>query len=168
LGHKEVELALIAAVASNGVVGRNNKLPWHLSGDLRYFKRTTLDKPVVMGRLTYESIGRPLPGRRNIVLSRQTGLSIAGVEVVADMAQAIALAQADSSPEIMVIGGAQVYALALPSATRLYLTEVHAEVEGDAWFPHWERSGWREISRERHHNNEPDGYDYSFVVYDRT
>ena len=158
---------MIAAVASNGVVGRNNELPWYLPEDLRYFKRTTLGKPVLMGRLTHESIGRPLPGRRNIVLSRQADLSLDGVDVVTGMAQALALAAGDCAPELMVIGGAQVYSLALPHATRIYLTEVHAEVEGDAWFPQWDRSAWRERSRECHQNPEPGGYEYSFVVYER-
>ena len=166
-----VRLSLIAAVAENQVVGRNNALPWYLPEDLKYFKRTTLGKPVVMGRRTWESIGRPLPGRLNIVVTRQANYSAEGARVVADLDAALELAQAqatiDGQDEVMVIGGAEIYALALPAADRLYLTEVHAEVAGDAHFPHWERSEWREISRERHAASGNNPHDYSFTVYER-
>jgi dihydrofolate reductase len=164
-------IALIAAVASNGVVGRNNQLPWHLPQDLRYFKRTTLGKPVVMGRRTWDSIGRPLPGRTNIVISRQSSLEIEGALVVPDLASALtraaAVAAGEACDELMVIGGAEIYAQALPLADRLYLTEVHAEVEGDAWFPAWNRDQWQELSRERHSACSSNPFDYSFVVYQR-
>jgi len=149
-----MDIALIAALAENGVVGRDNQLPWHLPGDLPYFKRVTLGKPVVMGRKTWDSIGRPLPGRANIVVSRQVGLQLEGATVVADIESALALASgiaaAAGVQELMVIGGAEIYALALPLAQRLYLTEVHAEVAGDAWFPPWNRDDWQERSREYH------------------
>ncbi len=166
-----MDLALIAAVAANGVIGRDNKLPWYLPEDLKYFKRTTLGKPVVMGRLTWDSIGRPLPGRTNIVVSRQENLDIEGARVVTNLPEALSLAEAvaeiDGSEELVVIGGAQIYAEALPLAQRLYLTEVHADVEGDAWFPAWPRDAWREVAREDFYAEGPNPYDYSFVVYER-
>jgi dihydrofolate reductase len=166
-----VKLSLIAAVAANGVIGRNNNLPWHLSEDLKYFKRTTMGKPILMGRLTWESIGRPLPGRTNIVITRQPNRAIEGVKTVSSLAAAMELAEAigeiDGSDELVVIGGGQIYAEAVPLAQRMYLTEVHADVTGDAWFPDWERSEWREISREHCPAVEPNPYDYSFVVYER-
>lgn len=165
-------VALIAAVASNGVVGRNNQLPWRLPEDLGYFKRTTLGKPIVMGRRTWDSIGRPLSGRANIVVSRQRDLILEGASVVADLESGIALAselaRADGVEELMVIGGGEIYARALPLADRLYLTEVHAEVEGDTLFPDWDRRQWLEISRERHAASGENPYDYSFVVYQRS
>jgi dihydrofolate reductase len=166
-----MDIALIAAVAENGVVGRDNQLPWHLPGDLPYFKRVTLGKPVVMGRKTWDSIGRPLPGRANIVVSRQAGLQLEGATVVADIESALALAAdiaaGEGAQELMVIGGAEIYALALPLAQRLYLTEVHAEVAGDAWFPPWNRADWQERSREYHSAAATNPYDFSFVVYER-
>jgi dihydrofolate reductase len=166
-----LQIALIAAVANNGVVGRDNQLPWHLPGDLPYFRRITMGKPVVMGRKTWDSIGRPLPGRTNIVISRQPDLELEGARVVDTVEAALALAEAvaeiDGVTELMVIGGAQIYALALPLAQRLYLTEVHAEVTGDAWFPDWDRSQWLETSRHRHSAHDSNPYDYSFVVYER-
>ncbi|HMY97914.1 MAG TPA: dihydrofolate reductase, partial [Pseudomonadales bacterium] len=132
-------IALIAAMANNRVIGRDNQLPWHIAEDLRFFKRMTLGKPLIMGRNTFESLGRPLPGRPHIVISRNPDYQPAGVERAATLEAAIArateLAQASSADEIMVIGGAQVYAAALPHAQRIYLTLVDAEVAGDTHFP---------------------------------
>ncbi len=166
-----MELSLIAAVAENGVIGRNNQLPWHLSEDLKYFKQVTLGKPIAMGRLTWESIGRPLPGRTNIVISRNTELEIEGVRVVPDLGAALDLAQTiaeiDGREELMVIGGGQIYQQALPLVQRMYLTEVHADVSGDAFFPEWDRSEWQEVAREFHTALAPNPYDYSFAVYER-
>jgi dihydrofolate reductase len=166
-----MKLALIAAVAENGVIGRNNQLPWYLPEDLKYFKRVTLGKPVVMGRKTWDSIGRPLPGRTNIVVSRQSDLVIEAAHVVADLPSALRLAESigivDGCDELMVIGGSELYALALPLAQRLYLTEVHAQVPGDACFPDWKRDDWVESFREPHGADETNPFDYSFVVYDR-
>jgi dihydrofolate reductase len=166
-----MRLALIAAVAQNGVIGRDNSLPWQLSSDLAYFKRCTLGKPILMGRRTYEAIGRPLPGRTNIVISRARELRIQGAEVVGNLAAALKLgeiaARRDNSGELMVIGGAEIYRLALPLAQRLYLTEVHGEVDGDARFPDWDSGAWIERHREFHHAGEKDSHDFSFVVYDR-
>ena len=166
-----VKISLIAAVAENGVVGRNNQLPWHLPEDLKYFKRTTMGKPVLMGRKTFASIGKPLPGRSNIVVSRQLDLEIPGVCVVADITSGIALASAqaagDGREELMVVGGAEIYRLCLPLAQRLYLTEVHAAVAGDAYFPDRDPGQWRECFREHHAASGSNPHDYSFVIYER-
>jgi dihydrofolate reductase len=166
-----VMLAVIVAAAENGVIGRNNALPWHLSEDLRHFKRVTMGKPIVMGRKTFESIGRPLPGRTNIVITRREDYRAEGVRVVAGLDDALRLAEdialIDGVQELMVIGGAEIYAAALPRAQRLYLTEVHADVAGDAVLPPVDWSEWREISRERHIAVPPNPYDYSFVLFER-
>ena len=126
-------LSVIVAVADNGVIGRDNALPWHLPEDLRYFKRVTLGKPIVMGRRTFESIGRPLPGRTNIVISRDPGFAAVGIEVAASLDAALQLAS--GAAEVVVIGGAEIYRLAIPRADRLYVTEVHTEPAGDALLP---------------------------------
>ena len=166
-----ITLSLIVAVAENGVIGRNNALPWHLPEDLKYFKRVTLGKPIVMGRKTYESIGKPLPGRTNIVISRNPAYAADGVRVVGSLDEALSLAEdialIDGVDELMVIGGAAIYAEALPRAERLYLTRVHAEVAGDAHLPELDLAAWRERSREQHAASETNPYDYSFIVYER-
>lgn len=166
-----IRLAVIVATAQNGVIGRNNALPWHLPEDLRYFKRRTLGKPIVMGRKTYESIGRPLPGRTNIVISRNAGFAADGIKVVRSLDEALRLAddiaQIDGVDELVVIGGAEIYREALPRAERLYLTEVHAVIQGDAVLPEVDWAQWREVGRERHAAEAPNPYDYSFVVYER-
>jgi len=142
--------SLIVAVADNGVIGCNNQLPWRISADLKYFKQVTLGKPIIMGRLTYESIGKPLPGRTNIVMTRDTVWQADGVERASDLNQALAIAKkiADDSglEEVMIIGGATIYREALPQADRLYLTRVHTEVDGDAFFPELDLSEWLETS----------------------
>lgn len=167
----DVAVGVIVAVASNGVVGRDNALPWHLPNDLAYFKRTTLGKPVVMGRRTFESIGRPLPGRCNIVVSRNPEFSAAGVAVVSSLEAALARAREraleDGVGEVMVIGGAGLYAEALPLADRLYVTEVHAEVEGDTYLPPVDWAAWQEVSRDDHKACDSNPFDYSFVVFQR-
>jgi dihydrofolate reductase len=166
-----VRLAVIVAAAENGVIGRDNRLPWHLPEDLRYFKRVTMGKPLVMGRKTFESIGRPLPGRTNIVITRQAGYRADGVCVVTGLDEALALgervARDDGVDELMVIGGEEIYRVALPRADRLYLTVVHARVEGDAVLPAIDWTEWRELRRESHRAEPPNRYDYSFVVYER-
>ena len=162
-----IEVAIIAAVADNGVIGRGNALPWKIPEDLRHFKGITMGKPVIMGRRTWDSIGRPLPGRTNIVVTRNPSFAAAGVEVVASLEQALALAgriaAAQGAAEAVVIGGAQIYRAAIPRADRLYITEVHASVEGDARWPDIDWSQWREASREFHAGSP----DYSFVRYER-
>ena len=161
-------LAMIAAMARNRVIGRENQLPWHISADLKHFKRTTLGKPIVMGRKTFESIGRPLPGRTNIVVSRQPDYRSEGVVVVSGTEAAVQKAQEvalrDGADEVMVIGGEQLYRGLLPYAKRLYLTEVDCEVDGDAWFPEIERGDWRELTRD---GGEEGSWRFSFVVLER-
>jgi dihydrofolate reductase len=164
-------LAVIVAAAENDVIGRENELPWHLPEDLRYFRRITMGKPIVMGRKTYESIGRALPGRTNIVITRNPDFREEGVEVVASLDEALALARDSvldaAVGELVVIGGSEIYSMAMPRASRLYLTRVHARVEGDARLPEIDWRLWREISRERHEAVSADSYAYSFIVYDR-
>lgn len=164
-------LALIVACAENNVIGRDNQLPWHLSEDLKYFKRTTLGKPIIMGRLTYESIGRPLPGRTNIVVSRQEDWRAEGVQSVNSLSAAIELGKAEAqklgSDEVMIIGGAQIYRESVDLCNRIYLTRVHATVEGDAHFPELKLSEWTEFSREAHPPLGGNPYSYTFIVLDR-
>lgn len=154
-------VTLVVARADNGVIGRDNALPWRLPADLRHFKRLTLGKPVIMGRRTFESIGKPLPGRENIVLTRDTGWQAAGVTVAAGLDTALA----NDAPEVSVIGGAQVYAVALPLADRIYLTEVHATPDGDTVLPPFGPE-WQEVAREDH-AAEGDQPAYSFVTLER-
>jgi dihydrofolate reductase len=147
-------VSLVVAAADNDVIGRNNALPWRLPSDLQHFKRLTMGKPVLMGRLTFEAIGRPLPGRSNIVISRNSAYRPDGVSVVGSFEEALSLGKEiafiDGSEELMVIGGAQIYQLALPRASRIYLTRVHTAPDGDARLPeiHW--PAWREVSCETH------------------
>ncbi|WP_374351586.1 type 3 dihydrofolate reductase [Chitinimonas sp.] len=155
-------LSLIAALARNHTVGINNALPWHLPDDLKYFKATTTGKPIIMGRKTYDSIGRPLPGRHNIVVTRDANWQADGVTVVHSVADA--LAAAGDVPEVFLIGGATLYREALPLADRLYLTEIDADFEGDAHFPVWPREQFAEIQRE---TRQAADFAYSFVVYHR-
>ena len=157
-------LTLIVARARNGVIGRDNTLPWRLPEDLQHFKRTTMGAPVIMGRKTWDSIGRPLPGRRNIVVSRNRDLRIEGAEMAASLEDAQRLCV--GVEQVFLIGGAQLYAEALPSADRLIITEIDADVEGDAFFPAVDRSKWIEAAREVHHSD-ANGFDYAFVTYER-
>lgn len=147
-------LSLIAALARNRVIGRDNQLPWHLPADLRHFKATTLGKPIIMGRKTWDSLGRPLPGRLNIVVSRQRGLTLEGAEVFATLDAAIERAEAwareKDAEELMLIGGAQLYELGLAQADRLYLTRVGLEPEGDAFFPEVDEAVWHMTSSVEH------------------
>ncbi len=140
-------LALVVAVARNGAIGRGGGLPWRVPEDLKRFKAVTMGHAVVMGRKTHESIGKPLPGRRNIVVTRRAGARFEGCEVAPTLEAALALARA-TDPLPMVIGGAQLYAEALPRATRLYLTELDRDVEADTFFPALDRREWREVERE--------------------
>jgi len=157
-------LTLIVARARNGTIGRDNTLPWRLPEDLQHFKRTTMGAPVIMGRKTWDSIGRPLPGRRNIVVSRNRDLKLEGAEVVASLEDAQRLCV--GVEQVFLIGGAQLYAEALPSADRLIVTEIDADVPGDAFFPAVDRTRWIELARETHHS-EANRFDYAFVTYER-
>ena len=158
-------LALIVAMAANGMIGKDNALPWHIPEDLKWFKRNTLGKPVIMGRKTWDSIGRPLPKRPNVVVTRQTDWSVEGVHVAHSLAEALTLAEAlaPEADEVMVIGGNALFAEALPACARLYITEIARDYVGDVSFPAFDRSVWREVLRERNDGDPA----YDFVVLER-
>lgn len=157
--------SIIVAMGTNCCIGVNNDLPWKLSADLKYFKATTMGKPIIMGRKTFESIGRPLPGRTNIVITRSETWSAEGVSVVHSVADAKALADAEGAVEAMIIGGAEIYALALPETDKLYVTEVDMAPEGDAFFP-IVSGDWAELSRDSH-AAEAEAPAHAFVTYIR-
>lgn len=158
-------IILIAALASNRVIGANNDLPWRLPEDLRHFKALTLGHPIVMGRKTWDSLGRPLPGRSNLVISRQTQ-QLEGAQVFADLAGALAAAaRAPGGEAIYVIGGAEIFAQALPLAQRLELTEIACDFAGDCWFPELAPEQWQEVARDTRQSEQ--GYAYAFVRYER-
>ena len=158
-------VSIIVAMSENRVIGVDNELPWRLPADLKHFKATTMGKPVLMGRKTFESIGRALPGRRNIVVSRTPGYQAAGCETVSSVEAA--LQRLESAPEIMVIGGASLYERLLPRAHRIHLTLVHTTIDGDARFPELDLAHWRETSRIDHQADERNPMAYSFLVYER-
>lgn len=161
-----MRLTAVVAATENDVIGRDKGMPWHLPADLRHFKEVTLGKPVLMGRKTFESIGRALPGRRNLVLSRSDLSGVAGVERVGSLEEAIAAA--GEAPELMVIGGAALYALALPRVSRVHLTRLHMQLQGDAHFPPLRAEEWQEVSRsERRLADERNACDMSFIVLER-
>ena len=162
-----MKLSIIVAVAEDGVIGRDNDLAWYLPADLKRFKQLTMGHHLLMGRKTFEAIGRALPGRTTVVISRRRPSLPEGVELAGSLEEAFTLAAATGEDEAFVAGGAQIYHLALPRADRLYLTQVHAAIEGDTRFPELVESEWELVSRVDH---EPDGkneYSYSFLVYDR-
>lgn len=159
-----MSLAIIAAIADNGVIGRDNTLPWHLPDDLKWFKRHTLDHTVIMGRHTYESIGRPLPRRRFIVVSRNPAFAAHGVVAAPSLAAALAAAGQD---DIFIIGGAALFREALPLADRLYITRIHADVAGDVHFPDLDIEEWIMVSSEPHAADERHAYAFSFEILDR-
>jgi dihydrofolate reductase len=163
IGKSGPHIVLVAAVARNGVIGAAGKLPWHLPEDLKHFKQLTLHHPVIMGRRTWNSLGRPLPGRRNIVVSRKPGFAAAGASVVASVQEAIALCA--DEPVAFVIGGAELYAAALPLADGLVLTEIQADYVGDTRFPDWDRAAWRIAARESHLSGA--GLRFDVVRYER-
>ena len=154
------------AVAENDVIGRGNQMPWHLPADLRHFKSLTLGKPVLMGRKTYESIGKALPGRKNIVLSRSADFSPGDCTVVTTLDAARTAAM--GGPALMVIGGAEIYRQCLPLAGRIHLTLVHARIDGDTIFAGWRGAEWDASSRERHEADDKNTYAYSFITLERT
>jgi dihydrofolate reductase len=158
-------ICLIAAIAANRVIGRNNALPWRLPADLKRFKALTMGHPVVMGRKTYASIGRPLPGRRNLVITRNRGYSAPGCEIVHSLDAAIAACR--GAQDIFIIGGAELYRESLPLAHSLEFTEIHAEFEGDATFPQFPPEQWREAAREIHSDEDGIAFRYDFVRYER-
>ena len=158
-------ISLIVAASENNVIGVQGELPWRLSDDLRRFKAVTMGKPIVMGRKTFESIGKPLPGRQNIVITRQAEFVADGCDVVTSIEDAVATA--GDADEIMIIGGSEIYALFLPAADRLYLTRVHAEIDGDAFLPAIGEGDWQLVDSERYPADERNEFDYSFMTYER-
>ena len=155
-------ISIIVAHDKNRVIGYENKMPWHLPGDLQYFKEMTMGKPVIMGRKTFESIGRPLPGRRNIVITRNESYNDDGIEVVSSLDEALQLTK--DAEETMVIGGEQILRLALPLADRLYITLIDAEFEGDTYFPTYE--GWELVSSQEKLTSN-DGYTFQYCIYEK-
>ncbi|EKP0315882.1 type 3 dihydrofolate reductase [Aeromonas veronii] len=162
-----MKISMIAAMAHDRVIGKDNQMPWHLPADLAHFKRVTLGKPVLMGRKTFESIGRPLPGRRNLVISRNLGYQAEGIEVVGSVEAALALLAGSSVEELMVIGGGHLYAEMLPSADCLYLTRIDLAVEGDTRFPAFDDGQWQRIECESHPADEKNPHPYSFETWQR-
>ena len=158
-------LSAIVAASDNNVIGKDNQLLWHLPNDLRFFKRTTTGHTVVMGRKTYESVGKPLPNRRNIIITRQAGYAAPGTEVVHSLAAA--LERCADEPEVFIVGGAEIYKQAMPLLDLIYLTRVHTQLEGDAFFPELERKDWQLVSEEKHSADERHAYSYAFRIYER-
>jgi dihydrofolate reductase len=166
-----LRVSLIVAVADNGVIGDTGAMPWKLPSDLKYFKQKTLHKPVLMGRKTFEAIGRPLPGRDNIVVTRNETFEHDGVFTASSVAVGLELAQRlatkSGADEIMVIGGGEIYAQTLAAADRIYKTEVQADVVGDTIFPKLDSGHWREVSRQPHKQQEGDSSNITFVIFER-
>ncbi|MFN5460663.1 MAG: dihydrofolate reductase [Bacteroidota bacterium] len=157
-------ISIVVAADINNVIGNENKLIWHLPADLAYFKKVTMGKTIVMGRKTFESIGRPLPGRKNVIITRNQSYSPEGVFVYHNPDEVIA---EYSNQELMIIGGAEIYNLFLPITEKIYLTRVHHSFEGDTIFPSLNNSEWKIISEEFHLRDEKNHYDYTFMLYER-
>ncbi|MFM5154929.1 type 3 dihydrofolate reductase [Aeromonas veronii] len=162
-----MKISMIAAMAHDRVIGKDNQMPWHMPADLAHFKLVTLGKPVLMGRKTFESIGRPLPGRRNLVISRNPDYQAEGIEVVGSVEAALALLAGSSVEELMVIGGGHLYAEMLPSADCLYLTRIDLAVEGDTRFPAFDDGQWQRVDCESHPADEKNPHPYSFETWQR-
>ncbi|WP_371186596.1 type 3 dihydrofolate reductase [Thalassotalea maritima] len=159
-------LSMIVAHAHNRVIGKDNDMPWHMPADLKYFKQTTMKKPVIMGRKTFESIGFPLPGRRNIVISRDAQYHAEGIETVASVDAALALVQ--DVEEVMVIGGGSIYQHCLPAADRLYITEIDLDTDGDTFFPDYNANGeWVCVNQDPHPADDKNPHPYNFKIYER-
>lgn len=154
---------LVAAVAANGVIGRDGQLPWHLPEDLKHFKKLTLGHPIIMGRRTWESLRKALPGRENIVVTRQAGYDAPGASVASSLESALALCAGE--PVAFVIGGTQLFEASLPFAAGMVLTEIQRDYEGDTWFPNWDRAHWKETQREAH--TAASGVRFDLVLYER-
>ncbi|WP_332397117.1 type 3 dihydrofolate reductase [Vibrio metschnikovii] len=157
-------ISMIAAMANERVIGKDNQMPWHLPADFAWFKRCTIGKPVIMGRKTYQSIGRPLPGRHNIVISRDPELVIDGVDVVSSLDAA--LLKAGAVPEVMIIGGGSIYTECLPQANKLYITLIDAQFIGDTHFPNW-GTNWHECYREHYSADDKNAYSMDFIILER-
>ena len=160
-----MKISIIVAMDKKGVIGRNNALPWHLSDDLKNFKKLTMGKPIIMGRKTHDSIGKPLPGRKNIIITRNKNYTAQGCQVYHTLDEALSLC-ADEE-EVIIIGGRDIYELALPHAHRIYLTEVHADVEGDVYFPDIDRVEWDEIERIPFEADDKNDYPFSCLILEK-
>jgi dihydrofolate reductase len=160
-----MRISLIVAASENNVIGRNNDLPWSLPDDLQFFRTVTEGHPIILGRKNYESIGRPLPRRRNIVVSRQTDLQIEGCEITSSVEAALDLVKDEE--EVFIIGGGEIYRQALPFAERIYLTRVHAEIEGDIVFPELPEAEWEEVERQEHAADDRHEHAFTFLTLDR-
>ncbi len=164
-------LSMIVATADNNIIGKDNDMPWHLPADLAYFKKVTLGKPIIMGRKTFESIGRPLPGRRNIVISRDESYQAEGIDSVTSVEQALALVDGsdgnDGAEEIMVIGGGAIYAHCLPKADRLYITHIKAAIDGDTQFPNYDDGSWKKTASDIRDCDEKNVHQLDFCVYEK-
>jgi dihydrofolate reductase len=156
-------ISMIVAMSENNVIGNQNKLPWHLPADLRYFKKITLGKPIIMGRKTFATIGRPLPGRQNIIVSRDENFKVESCEVVHTIAAA--LQSAEPASEVFIIGGGELYKQTLSSVDNLYVTLVHDTIDGDTFFPFIDPLIWHEVSRIKQMRDEKNNFDYSFILY---
>jgi dihydrofolate reductase len=162
-----MKLSLLLAVSENNVIGRDNKLPWHLPDDLKYFKNLTWGMPILMGRKTFDSIGKALPGRKSIVVTRNTGWQHEGVEVVYSIRDAFSKAENFGAKEIFVIGGAEIFTAALPAANKIYLTRIHQEFEGDVFFTPINHHEWRLVSSRFCTADEKNAYDHTYQVWER-
>lgn len=160
-------VSAIFAVSENNVIGKGNDLPWRMPADLKHFKNITMGHPVIMGRKSFDSIGRPLPGRHNIVVTRDRNFRAEGVSVVHSLREAVEIAGADRPEEVFIIGGAQIYKKAFPYCDRLYMTRIHTETEGDVFLPELDFSAWKLISEEKHLPDEKNIHDYTFRIYER-
>ena len=160
-----MKLALIVATDEAGLIGKNNDLPWRLSADLQYFKRITMGKPIIMGRKTHESIGRPLPGRDNIIITSDREYQAEGCIVTHSITEALEACQ--GAEQAMIMGGSSLYEQCLPMVDMIYLTQVHATLEGDTWFPEWVKNAWQCISEGKHPADDKNEYPYSFMIYQR-
>jgi dihydrofolate reductase len=162
-----VVISAIAAMAENRAIGINNRLPWHLPADLKHFKALTSGHPILMGRKTYQSIGRPLPHRMNIIITRDLEFQAPGCIVVNSIEQAVGVAEVEDSNEIFIIGGAEVYQQLMPHIERIYLTIVHHAFEADTFFPEIDMKEWREVAREDHVADEANEFDFSFITLEK-
>jgi dihydrofolate reductase len=163
-------ISLIAALAKNHVIGKNNDLPWNLPDDMKYFMQTTKGHHVIMGRKNYQSLPekfRPLPNRTNIVVTRQEGFQAPGCIVVHSVGDGFELAENNGEPELFIVGGAEIYRAAMPHTQRMYLTEIHAVIEGDTYFPQFSQAEWKEVSRTHHPADERHRFPFDFVIYER-
>jgi len=160
-----MKISIIVAFDENRLIGRDNTLPWHLPADLKHFKNITMGHHMIMGRKTYDSIGKPLPGGISVIVTRQKNLEINGCIVVSSLQEA--LEKCRNEEEVFIIGGAEIFKYALPLSTHLYITQIHHKFEGDTFFPEIKSSEWEEISREKHQADEKNNWDYTYINYEK-